>query len=245
MNRQQKESVVELFHKDFLANKGTFFVNFAGLSVVQMQQLRRQLREKGGALKIAKMRLVKRALADVEGSDGLLSHCKNQLGVVFAYDADADSYQKLRQFTSSINNTVEQAPTGPLLNLNGVLYGTTELGGSFSKGSLYKINTDGTGYQVIHEFEDDNGYYGNLMSFNNQIYGMTKGGYSAITFTGGTSYRLNPDGSSFQTIHVFGDTAGIQPTARDPGFDPWRRAKPPEPSNEPCRCQREGVCRRP
>ena len=136
----------------------------------------------------------------------------NEGGVVFAYDADADSYQKLRQFTSSINNTVEQAPTGPLLNLNGVLYGTTELGGSFSKGSLYKINTDGTGYQVIHEFEDDNGYYGNLMSFNNQIYGMTKGGYSAITFTGGTSYRLNPDGSSFQTIHVFGDTAGIQPT---------------------------------
>ena len=87
MNRQQKESVVELFHKDFLANKGTFFVNYAGLSVGQMQQLRRQLREKGGALKIAKMRLVKRALSGVDGVDVLLSHCKNQLGVVFAYDA--------------------------------------------------------------------------------------------------------------------------------------------------------------
>jgi len=87
MNRQQKESVVELFHKDFLANKGTFLVNYSGLTVGQMQQLRRQLREKGGALKIAKMRLVKRALANVEGVDGLLSHCKNQLGVVFAYDS--------------------------------------------------------------------------------------------------------------------------------------------------------------
>lgn len=87
MNRQQKESVVGLFHKDFLANKGTFFVNYSGLTVAQMQQLRRKLREKGGALKIAKMRLVKRALADVEGVEGLLSHCKNQLGVVFAYDA--------------------------------------------------------------------------------------------------------------------------------------------------------------
>jgi large subunit ribosomal protein L10 len=87
MNRQQKESVVELFHKDFLTNKGTFFVNYAGLSVGQMQQLRRQLREKGGALKIAKMRLVKKALADVDGAQGLLSHCKNQLGVVFAHDA--------------------------------------------------------------------------------------------------------------------------------------------------------------
>jgi len=88
MDRQQKEMVVELFHKDFLANKGTFFINYAGLSVGQMQQLRKQLREKGGALKVAKMRLVKRALADVEGVEGLLSYCKNQLGVVFASDAN-------------------------------------------------------------------------------------------------------------------------------------------------------------
>ena len=87
MNRQQKSSVVEIFHKDFLANKGTFFVNYSGLTVNEMQQLRRQLRQKGGALKIAKMRLVKRALADIEGAEGLISHCKNQVGVVFAFDA--------------------------------------------------------------------------------------------------------------------------------------------------------------
>ena len=88
MNRQQKESVVELLQKDFLANKGTFFVNYSGLTVSQMQQLRRDLRKKGGALKIAKMRLVKRALADVSGVHELVAHCKNQLGVVFAYDAN-------------------------------------------------------------------------------------------------------------------------------------------------------------
>jgi large subunit ribosomal protein L10 len=87
MNRQQKEVVVELFEKNFLTNKGTFFVNYSGLTVAQMQQLRRQLREKGGALKIAKMRLVRRALASVEGAEGLFSHCKNQVGIVFAHDS--------------------------------------------------------------------------------------------------------------------------------------------------------------
>ena len=87
MNRQQKESVIELFHKDFLANKGTFLVNYSGLTVGQMQQLRRVLRQKGGALKVAKMRLVKRALEDVTGVSELLPYCKNQVGVVFAYDA--------------------------------------------------------------------------------------------------------------------------------------------------------------
>jgi len=136
----------------------------------------------------------------------------NEGGVVFAYDADADTYQKLRQFSTNTNSTTVRKPNGPLLNMNGVLYGTTEEGGSLSNGALYKINTDGTGYQVLHAFDDENGYYGTLMTFGNQIYGMTNGGYSPITFTGGTSYRLNPDGSSFQTIHVFGDTAGYQPT---------------------------------
>jgi len=85
MNRQQKESVVELFHKSFSTSTGSFFVDYCGLTVVQMQQLRRQLREKGGALKIAKMRLVRRALAGVDGFDVLTSYCKNQVGVVFAY----------------------------------------------------------------------------------------------------------------------------------------------------------------
>lgn len=86
MNRQQKESIVELFHKNFSTSKGSFFVDYCGLTVVQMQQLRRQLQEKGGALKIAKMRLVRRALAGVSGFDALASYCKNQVGVVFAHD---------------------------------------------------------------------------------------------------------------------------------------------------------------
>lgn len=87
MNRQQKELVVDSFHKNFSTNKGSFFVDYSGLSVAQMQQLRRQLRVKGGSLKVAKMRLVKKALATVEGFNVLLPHCKNQLGVVFVHDA--------------------------------------------------------------------------------------------------------------------------------------------------------------
>jgi large subunit ribosomal protein L10 len=74
MNRQQKELVVDLFNKDFSTSKGSFFVEYSGLTVAQMQRLRKQLREKGGSLKIAKMRLVKRALNGIAGSDELFSH---------------------------------------------------------------------------------------------------------------------------------------------------------------------------
>ena len=87
MNRQEKESVVELFNKNFSISKGSFFVDYSGLTVAQMQHLRKQLREKGGVLKVAKMRLVKRALEGIASAGVLSSHCKSQLGVVFAQDA--------------------------------------------------------------------------------------------------------------------------------------------------------------
>ena len=86
MNRQQKESVIELFNKNFAASKGSFFIDYAGLTVAQMQQLRQQLREKGGSLKVAKMRLVKRALENVADFKDLSAYCRNQVGVVFAND---------------------------------------------------------------------------------------------------------------------------------------------------------------
>jgi hypothetical protein len=41
------------------------------------------------------------------------------------------------QFTYNGSNTIEHAPTGPLFNLNGVLYGTTGIG-KFSVGAHSK-----------------------------------------------------------------------------------------------------------
>src|SRR5438477_8064114 len=106
MNRQQKESVVELFNKDFSASKGSFFVDYCGLTVDQMQQLRRELREKGGSLKVAKMRLVRRALESVADFKGLSDYCKNQVGVVFAYDeAEVPAVAKtLNNFAKTYNS---------------------------------------------------------------------------------------------------------------------------------------------
>jgi len=136
----------------------------------------------------------------------------NNGGVLFAYDADADSYQKLRQFTyDPSNSSAENYPSGPLLNINGVLYGTTHDGGYAGSGVLYKINPDGAGYQVIHEFDEAN-QDGNLLYANNQIYGLTGGSVlNHLLYTHGTIYKLNTDGTSFQTIHSFHDHNGYGP----------------------------------
>jgi len=84
MNRQEKAAVIESLQGDFTASQAAFLIGFKGLSVKQVQTLRKQLRTKGGSLKVAKARLMKRAAEGLEGSEHLLPFFKNQIGVVFA-----------------------------------------------------------------------------------------------------------------------------------------------------------------
>jgi len=84
MNRQQKAEVVENLKENFLKSQATFIVGFKGLKVAQMQQLRSDLRQKGGVLKIAKARLMKRAVDGESGIGDLLPHLQDQIGLVFS-----------------------------------------------------------------------------------------------------------------------------------------------------------------
>lgn len=99
MNRQQKALVIETLKKDFTDSKGSFFVGYRGLTVSQIRQLRSELRQNGGTLKVAKMRLVKRAIEGVEGADALNEYCKDQLGVVFVIDETSEVAKVLHQFS--------------------------------------------------------------------------------------------------------------------------------------------------
>ena len=98
MNRQQKEEVIKTLQKGFSDSTGLCFVRYSGLTVKQMQQLRGMLREKGGTLKVAKMRLVKRALTGLENMESLSPYCKDQLGVVFATEEFPPVAKVLHEF---------------------------------------------------------------------------------------------------------------------------------------------------
>lgn len=66
MDRAQKREFVASFNET-LGNAGVIVVaHYAGLSVAQMTDLRARMKEAGGQIKVAKNRLVKRAL---EGTD--------------------------------------------------------------------------------------------------------------------------------------------------------------------------------
>ena len=84
MKKQEKAQVIDFLHTSMEQNAASFLVNFKGLTVKQMQLLRKEVRNTGGLLRVAKARLIKRAVAGISGADDLHVFLKDQIGVVFA-----------------------------------------------------------------------------------------------------------------------------------------------------------------
>ncbi|KKP35813.1 MAG: 50S ribosomal protein L10 [candidate division TM6 bacterium GW2011_GWF2_32_72] len=84
MNRQEKEQVVQVLKASFADSQASFLVNYQGLTVGQLQALRKELRNNGASFKVAKARLMKIAVQDVSGVDFLAPYLKEQVGLVFA-----------------------------------------------------------------------------------------------------------------------------------------------------------------
>ncbi len=85
-----KEKKGELLKKlkTVTAAKSLAFVNFHGLTVAQVTELRRALRESGVSYLVAKKTLAKKALGEA-GISGTLPELTGELGIVYGDDAIA------------------------------------------------------------------------------------------------------------------------------------------------------------
>jgi uncharacterized repeat protein (TIGR03803 family) len=91
------------------------------------------------------------------------------------------------------------------------VYGTTESGGitnsywPWSCGTVFKINTDGSGFTTLYSFTGTNGAYpaGNLLLSGTTLYGLTEWLGSSFQPDYGTVFSVNADGSGFRTLKCF------------------------------------------
>lgn len=93
-------------------------------------------------------------------------------------------------------------PYGNLLYDQGYLYGATANGGLNYKGILYRVKTDGTGYETLLNLDDSTGYCpnGSMISDSNYLYCTNSyGGALGV----GSIVKIRRDGSSFFKIFDF------------------------------------------
>jgi uncharacterized repeat protein (TIGR03803 family) len=108
-------------------------------------------------------------------------------------------------FPRNYTNSDGACPEVGLVLSGNTLYGTTEKGGSSGFGTVFKVNTDGTGFMNLHNFTNgsDGAIPHGLVISGNTLYG-TALGLTAVGLSGnGTVFALNTDGTDFRTLHSF------------------------------------------
>ena len=126
----------------------------------------------------------------------------NGMGCIFKINKDGTGFALLHSFAESETNG--RRPSGTLLLKGKTLYGVTTPGGALDRGTLFKINTDGTGFTILHSFlggvEDGYGPSGGLVAKGQNLYGMTIWGGANNS---GTIYTIKTNGTGFQLLHSF------------------------------------------
>jgi len=82
---------------------------------------------------------------------------------------------------------------------NNTLYGVANAGGISNAGAVFRIDTGGTGYAIIHSFTNREGSApaGVVLVTNNIVYGTT---LNQGTGPGGTIFRLATNGANFTVL---------------------------------------------
>lgn len=126
---------------------------------------------------------------------------------VYAVNTDGSSFTSFQGLVGG---------SSALILSGNTLYGTTGQGGSFGSGTVFKVNTDFTGFAILHNFGSGDGGCpeGELVLLQDTLYGTASG------FCGGqgTVFAVNTDGTGFRVLHTF--------TVSGPGPEqgPWPRA---------------------
>ncbi|HEX8814711.1 MAG TPA: choice-of-anchor tandem repeat GloVer-containing protein [Terriglobales bacterium] len=143
-------------------------------------------------------------------------------GVVFKMTPDGNgtwTYRVLHTFASSKDDG--QSPSGGLvMDKLGNVYGTTDLGGRYDNGTVFKLAETGGHWEMTQIYDFPNCKYGCLPSGNlifdtaGNLYGVASGGLPDCGYTCGVVFKLTPQENGkwkYSVLHKFSGPDGALP----------------------------------
>jgi uncharacterized repeat protein (TIGR03803 family) len=96
------------------------------------------------------------------------------------------------------------------------LWGVNSTEGAYGFGTIFYLNTDGTGFTKVHDFDGKQGYpFASLTPADDKLWGMTMGRTGTPTSRAGANhgaiFSLQTDGSGFKNLHIFNGVNGSMP----------------------------------
>lgn len=136
----------------------------------------------------------------------------NAIGTIFQVDLNGD-FTTLFGFQAPTNNSDGSGPGGALALSGTTLYSTTQFGGVWDDGTVFKVGTDGSGFETLHDFTlTDPVFYTNgdgaepvagPILCGGELYGTAAvGGIGAS----GTIYSIDTNGDTFNVLYSFSPT---------------------------------------
>jgi len=127
-------------------------------------------------------------------------------GTIFKVSKDGTGFVTLYSFSAgasrsggSQTNSDGANPSGALVLSGDRLYGTAYKGGATGLGTVFAVNTDGSGFATIYNFNDGGSPVGLTLS-SNILYGTT---ITGGIWGNGTVFAVNTDGTGFTVLHTF------------------------------------------
>src|SRR5665213_753137 len=157
-------------------------------------------------------------------------------GTVFAVNNDGTGFTNLYSFTATPpypatpTNGDGANPYAGLILSGNTLYGTATAGGSGGNGTVFAVNTNGTGFTNLHSFmamsTNSSGRYTNsdgaipgagLILSGNTLYGTATQGGSEFA---GTVFAVHTDGTGFTNLYSFTALSATSPYTNSDGATP-------------------------
>jgi hypothetical protein len=148
---------------------------------------------------------------------GVLNDGEHWGGLLYSIDATGQNFRVLFKFNENLGwdpeaqeNIYTSQGSRPALHFidGNTIYGTCEWATS-GHGTIFKINSDGSGFQELVVFQGgaDGSSPAQLVADGNVIYGLTESGGIAGK---GTIFKINKDGSGFSLIRAMSGEVSLR-----------------------------------